>query len=93
MVREPTAVASASLAAVPEPADAQEPGPDPADSEHAPDALEAVGPPAGAEIAAARVSSTAEGDESDDAVHEPPSIHPVRVEQVKALEREPARRR
>ena len=84
---EPTAVAAAHLSAVPEAAEAHEPEPDPADPEHAPDVPEAAEPPLGAELAAA-VLSTHEGDESDEAVPELPPVDPVRVEQVKALQRQ-----
>jgi peptidoglycan hydrolase-like protein with peptidoglycan-binding domain len=85
---EATAVAPAPLAVVPEPAEAHEPEPDPADPEHAPDVPEAAEPPPGAEIAAARVLSAPEGNGSDEAVPESPPVDPVRIEQVKALQRQ-----
>jgi peptidoglycan hydrolase-like protein with peptidoglycan-binding domain len=86
---EPTAVAPAPLTVVGKPTEAHEPEPDPADPEHAPDVPEAAEPPPGADIAAARVSSSVpEGDESDDAVPDSPPADPVRVEQVKALQRQ-----
>ena len=84
---EPTAVAAAPLSAVPETSEAHEPEPDSADPKHAPDAPEAAEPPPGAGIAAARVLSTPEGDGSN-AVPESPPVDPVRVEQVKALQRQ-----
>jgi peptidoglycan hydrolase-like protein with peptidoglycan-binding domain len=85
---EPTAVAPAPLTVVPEPAEAHEPEPDRADPEHANDVPEAAESPPGAEIAAAPVSSVSEGNGSDGAVPQSPPIDPVRVEQVKALQRQ-----
>jgi peptidoglycan hydrolase-like protein with peptidoglycan-binding domain len=88
VVPEPTAVAPAPLTVVREPAEAHEPEPDPADPEHAPDVPDAAEPPPGAEIAAARVLTAPEGDGSDEAVPESAPVDPVRVEQVKALQRQ-----